>query len=180
MKLKSAVFLDRDGVLNKSFIQNGKPFAPRRLEDFHIFPEAGFITQSFQKMGLHVIVVTNQPDVGNGFVTQSVVEAMHVMLAKTVFLDEIMVCYHSQTDGCSCRKPKPGMLLKAAEKFGIDFQRSVMIGDRYSDVLAGRAAGCRTILIDYSYQESALCQPNLIVDSLEEAANAIISQKIFR
>lgn len=177
MKLKPAIFLDRDGVLNTSIIKDSKSYAPRRLEDFHIFPEAAQITRAFKEAGFLVIVVTNQPDVGNGFVEQAIVDSMHVILAKTLLLDGIKVCYHPQIAGCQCRKPKPGMLLEASTEFGIDLRKSYMIGDRIGDVLAGQAAGCRTIFIDYGYAETTKEQVKLadfVVGSLQEASSVIL------
>jgi D-glycero-D-manno-heptose 1,7-bisphosphate phosphatase len=174
VKLRPAIFLDRDGVLNHAIVRDGKPYAPRELEDFHIFIEAPDITRAFNQAGFLVVVATNQPDVGNGLVAKSIVEAMHIQLSESLVLDAIKVCYHAQDAGCSCRKPKPGMLLEAAEVLGIDLHRSTMIGDRAGDILAGQAAGCRTILIDYAYAESCVVKPDLKVDSLRAAANAIL------
>ncbi len=173
MQLKPAIFLDRDGVLNQSIVRDGKPFAPRQLDDFHIFNDAAKVISLFKQAGFLVVVVTNQPDVGNGFVARSVVEAMHKQLSESLVLDAIKVCYHSQVEGCDCRKPKPGMLLEAAQELGINLSQSTIVGDRASDILAGQAAGCRTILIDYAYAEPSV-KADLTVDSLRAAASAIL------
>jgi D-glycero-D-manno-heptose 1,7-bisphosphate phosphatase len=173
VKLRPAIFLDRDGVLNQAIVKEGKPFAPRQLEDFHLFSEAPGIISEFKQAGFLVIVVTNQPDVGNGFVAKSVIEAMHMQLTDTLVLDAIKVCYHAQGAGCDCRKPKPGMLMEAAQEWGIELNQSTMVGDRASDILAGRAAGCRTILIDYAYAEPCV-KADLTVGSLQAAASAIL------
>ncbi len=173
--LKPAIFLDRDGVLNKTLVQNAKPYAPRQLQDFHIFPAGIKITRLLKEAGFLIVVVTNQPDVGNGIVKQAIVEGMHYQLSQTLTLDAIKVCYHSQSEGCLCRKPKPGMLLEASQELGIDLKQSIMVGDRSSDILAGIAAGCRrTILIDYGYSEPQLGKADVIVRSLEEVADAIL------
>lgn len=173
VKLRPAIFLDRDGVLNQAIVKNGKPYAPRQLQDFHIFSEAAKVINLFKQVGFLVVVVTNQPDVGNGFVAKSVVESMHIQLSESLVLDSIKVCYHAQNEGCSCRKPKPGMLLEAAQELGIDLSQSTIVGDRSSDILAGQAAGCRTILIDYAYAEPCV-KADLTVDSLQAAASAIL------
>lgn len=177
MKLhQPAIFLDRDGVLNRAIVRNKKPYAPRALEEFEIFPEAPQIIKQFKQAGFFVIVVTNQPDVGNGLVAQSVVESMHALLNQRLLLDDIKVCYHRQDAGCPCRKPKPGMLLEAARVFSIDLTRSVIIGDRSGDIEAGFAAGCKTVFIDYQYAESLVREPDIIVSSLLEAGQAILSK----
>jgi D-glycero-D-manno-heptose 1,7-bisphosphate phosphatase len=176
MALKRAVFLDRDGVLNHSLVRNGKPYAPRTLNDFRINPEAISATRSFKNKEFLTVVVTNQPDVGNGFVDQSIVEEMHVNLSKMLMLDKIKVCYHSQQANCSCRKPKPGMLYEAASELNIDLSQSFMIGDRAGDVLAGKAAGCTTIFLDYSYSELQAGCEDFIVLSLQDAARVILER----
>jgi D-glycero-D-manno-heptose 1,7-bisphosphate phosphatase len=125
-----------------------------------------------------LIVVSNQPDVGRGTQTREVVEAMHEKLRTTVpALDAIEVCYHAGArhgDPCDCRKPKPGMLLRAAAHNNIDLQRSFLIGDRWRDVDCARAAGCRSIFIDYGYDESLREKPDHTVTSLEEAVAFIL------
>ncbi len=174
MALKRAVFLDRDGVLNHSLVREGKPFAPRSLQDFQINPDAIAATRSFKEKQFLTVVVTNQPDVGNGFVDQHIVEEMHAHLSQILMLDKIMVCYHSQQANCSCRKPKPGMLNAAAAELGIDLSQSFMIGDRAGDMVAGKAAGCSTIFLDYAYAEPRAGCEDYVVHSLQEAARIVL------
>ncbi|MEI6985420.1 MAG: HAD family hydrolase [Rhodospirillaceae bacterium] len=171
---RPAVFLDRDGVLNHSEVHDGKAYAPRRLEEFVIMPGVPDALTALKAAGYLLIVVTNQPDVGNGFVQRGTVELMNRRLAETLTVDAIEVCFHRQADGCSCRKPKPGMLLAAAGRLGIDLKASFMVGDRGSDVEAGAAAGCRTLFIDRHYAEGIQVIPDLTVDSMAAAAAAIL------
>lgn len=124
--------------------------------------------------GFRLIVVTNQPDVGNGLVDREVVEEMHRRLAAALPIDAIEVCYHRQADGCDCRKPLPGMLRRAAARLGIDCTRSIMIGDRGSDVAAGRAMGCTTIFIDLGYREGRPGDAHHTARSLTEATALIL------
>ena len=147
-----AVFLDRDGVLTVPEFRDGRSFAPRRLADFRVYEDAVPCLLRLKEAGFKLVVVTNQPDVGNGLVEESVVEEMHRILASSLPIDAIEVCYHRQGDGCDCRKPRPGMLQRAAERLGIDCRRSFMIGDRGTDVAAGQAVGCTTIFIDFGYR----------------------------
>ena len=171
-----AVFLDRDGVLTVPEFRDGRSFAPRRLADFRLYDEAGSALARLKAAGFLLIVVTNQPDVGNGLVEQSVVEEMHRRLAAALPVDAVEVCYHRQVDACDCRKPKPGMLRRAAERFGIDCRHSFMIGDRGSDVAAGQAMGCATILIDLGYRGEHPGAPDHIVTSLGEAAAIVLGE----
>ena len=98
---------------------------------------------------------------------------MHEKLRALGLCDDIKVCYHSAEDGCDCRKPKPGMLIEAASTWQIDPRRSFMVGDRWRDVEAGKAAGCYTFFIDHKYQEGLTESPDAVVGSLEEAGRVI-------
>ncbi len=144
---RTAVFFDRDGVLAIPEIRDGRSVAVRRLEDFAVYADAQESVRRVKALGALAVVVTNQPDVGNGLVGRATVEDMHRRLRLMVSVDAIYACYHTRADDCACRKPKPGMLKAASDDLGIDLSRSVMIGDRASDVAAGHEAGCRTILI---------------------------------
>jgi len=168
-----AVFLDRDGVVNRAIHRDGRSYAPTAVEDFEIFPFAADSIQSLKSAGYRVIVVTNQPDVGAGKTPRQVVQQMHQQLRSELPVDDVYACFHTREDHCSCRKPQPGMLLAAAEKWSIDLSGSVMVGDRWSDVEAGRQAGCKTIFVDYQYQERQPEQPDFTVASLDEASRIL-------
>lgn len=168
-----AVFFDRDGVLIHTHVRDGKPYAIRTLQELVIFPDALKVINKFKQAGYKIIVVTNQPDVGNGYVTQEVVEEMHRTLLAELPIDLIKVCYHHQQAGCTCRKPLSGMLEEAATELGIDLTASIMIGDRSSDIVAGNRVGCFTILINSGYNEPLKAEPDLEVDSLAKVLQHI-------
>lgn len=171
-----AVFLDRDGVLNRTFVKDGKPYPPATVEELEIVPDAADSLLRLKALGFLLIVVTNQPDVARGKQSREVVEQMHALLRAELPLDAIFVCYHSGEEGCDCRKPNPGMLLEAAREFGLDLSECYLIGDRWRDADAGRAAGCKVIFIDYGYQERQPAEePDARVRSLSEAAGWIKS-----
>lgn len=128
-----------------------------------------------REAGFALIVATNQPEVARGRLSRDAVEAIHDLLRRQLPLQAIRVCYHDDADGCECRKPKPGMLLAAAHDFGIDLAQSFMVGDRWRDVEAGRRAGCRTIFIDYGYDEPRTVGYDFATDSLVGAAKWICS-----
>jgi D-glycero-D-manno-heptose 1,7-bisphosphate phosphatase len=160
--LQRAVFLDRDGVINHNEVRDGRPHGPQTLEQFIILPGVNEAIAAFRDAGYLVIVATNQPNI-----PRDVVEAMHAVLRNSLRPDDIKVCHHASTDGCMCRKPKPGLLLEAAREHNIALEQSWMIGDRWRDVEAGRAAGCRTIFIDRGYQDEPRPRaPDAIVGSL--------------
>jgi D-glycero-D-manno-heptose 1,7-bisphosphate phosphatase len=165
-----AVFLDRDGVLVVPEFRDGRSFAPTSLADFRIYDDAVAATATMKAAGYQLIVVTNQPDVGYGRVTLADVDEMHRRLNVALPLDAIEACYHRHVDACNCRKPKPGMLLRAGERLGIDYAQSFMVGDRASDIAAGKAVGCRTIFIDLNYVDEPSDGADFVVRSLSEAA----------
>jgi D-glycero-D-manno-heptose 1,7-bisphosphate phosphatase len=151
--LKRAVFLDRDGVLNRALERDGKPYPPRNPEELEILPGVPEALALLKARGFLLIVVTNQPDVARGTLPRELLDAIHARLTAELPLDDIFICPHDDADACACRKPKPGLLLEAASKHGIDLASSFMVGDRWRDIDAGHAAGCTPILIDYQYRE---------------------------
>ena len=170
-----AVFLDRDGVVNENLSEGGTPVPPRRVEDFRLIEGVVEAVESLRASGFKVVIVTNQPDVARGTLAASALEVIHRQLAGCLPLDGIEVCPHDDQDACDCRKPKPGMLLRAGRRLGVDFGRSFMIGDRWRDIDAGHAAGCRTILVGYTGREPLNRQPDERYGSLAEAARAIVA-----
>ncbi len=172
--MRQAVFLDRDGVINRTFVRNGKPFPPRAIADFELLPGVREGIANLKAAGFCVVVVTNQPDVATGKVARQIVEAMHQQILDTLGVDAVKVCYHVDQDLCVCRKPKPGMLLEAAKEWFIDLARSYMVGDRWRDIEAGQAAGCRTILVGQGYPGEKLVQGEHHVASLLEASQVIL------
>jgi D-sedoheptulose 7-phosphate isomerase len=169
-----AVFLDRDGVLNRSLIRDHMPYAPTTPEEFEILPGVPEALNNLKRHNYKLIVVTNQPDISRGTQSPQILAAMHQILTTQLPLDDILTCPHTDADHCTCRKPQPGMLLEAARKYNIDLANSFMIGDRWRDIEAGYNAGCKTILIDYGYSERPPDHaPDLRVSSLREAADWI-------
>lgn len=162
-------------MLCRALVVAGKAYAPRKLGDLRLVPNASTIVQRLKDAGFLVVVVTNQPDIGNGLSSLDLVEEMHRRLRERVAVDGILMCPHRQTDRCSCRKPKPGMLLTAARRYGIDLSRSFMVGDRTSDVEAGRNAGCRSVFIDRGYAEGGPSDVEARTGSLQGAAAYILS-----
>jgi len=174
--MNRAVFLDRDGVINHVILKDGKPYPPATLADLVILPGVEAALLRLRKAGFRLIVVTNQPDVARGAQTRARVEEINAWLQARLPIDEFCVCYHDDKDDCNCRKPKPGLLLDAAEDRGLDLKTSFMVGDRWRDIEAGCSAGCRTVFIDLGYSERQPENPDVRVKSLAEAAEWIIQK----
>lgn len=168
----ACVFLDRDGVINKVVMRKGNPFSPRNINEFEW---TDGVKESIERLKEHnflVVIVTNQPDIARGKMSRESLDAMTEMIYSSMLVDAIWICPHDDVDACSCRKPKPGMLLEAAKRWGIDRSRSFMIGDSWKDMEAGQAAGCTTILLDRAYNQGVTCNHRL--PSLKEAVGLIL------
>jgi len=168
------VFLDRDGVLVETLVKNNRACAPVSLEEFRISEGAREQVARLREAGLVPIVFTNQPEVARGLITAETLAQMHEQLRGAVPVEDIFVCVHDSGHECECRKPKPGMLRAAADKWGIDLQRSFVVGDRWRDIQAGRAVGSYTILIDRPYSECSSADAR--VDDLKQAVDVALSQ----
>jgi len=171
----AAVFLDRDGVLNRVEVRAGVPRPPGSLEELEVLPGVPGALRSLKAAGYVLVVVTNQPDVARGTTSRDTVGQIHARLAETLALDAILTCYHDDADDCDCRKPKPGLLLQAAHDWRLDLASSFVVGDRWRDGEAGRTAGCPTFYIDQGYAEASPTRPDFRVQSLAEAASVVLS-----
>lgn len=174
---RRAVFFDRDGVLNRAVVVEGKPYPPASVDVVEVPADVPTLVSRLKQFGLLAIGVTNQPDVARGTQSRQAADALNEHVARLVGLDALASCYHDNSEGCACRKPRPGMLLDAAARWGIDLDRSFLIGDRWRDVDAGRQAGVRTVFIDYSYREQRPDPPaNATVQTLEDAVTWIVDE----
>jgi D-glycero-D-manno-heptose 1,7-bisphosphate phosphatase len=173
--VRRAVFLDRDGVINRAIVRNGKPHPPASLDELEILPGVYEALSELRTAGFRLIVVTNQPDVARGIITHQDVNTLHEALQAKLPLDEFRVCCHDDIDRCGCRKPAPGMLLAAAREHSLKLSACFMVGDRWRDVEAGRRAGCSTIFIDNGYAEPSYNSPDVRVACLAEATRWILA-----
>ncbi len=175
--MRQAVFLDRDGVLNRAIVREGKSYPPASLAELEILPSVAKACAALHKAGFLLVVVTNQPDVARGTQRREVVEEINQALSDQLSLDDVQVCYHDDADRCPCRKPMPGLLLEAARDWQVDLSASFMVGDRWKDIEAGRRAGCKTIFIDYAYAEREPDDPDYRAKSLVEATDWILRNR---
>lgn len=174
--MRRAVFLDRDGVINRAIVRDGRPYPPANLSQLEILPGVEKALQNLHHAHYLLVVVTNQPDVARGVTKKEEVEKINESLLAKLPLDAIKSCYHDNSDFCLCRKPLPGLLLMAGEEYGIDLSKSFMVGDRWRDVEAGASAGCKTFFINYRYSEPQPQMPDFIVSSLLEAQKIILGE----
>jgi len=171
---RRAVFLDRDGVLNRAVLRNGKPYPPATLAELRVLAGVRDACRVLHESSFALILITNQPDIARGTVTAAQVAEINDRLQRYLALDDIRVCPHDDASHCACRKPRAGLLLDAARRWNIHLPSSYMVGDRWRDVEAGHRAGCQAIFIDHGYRERQPDAPYLKVHSLREAARWIV------
>jgi D-glycero-D-manno-heptose 1,7-bisphosphate phosphatase len=179
--MQPAVYLDRDGVLNIPKIEGFKPYAPRHFNSFRLYDDVIYALNNLSDAGFALVVVTNQPDVGNGLVDIDEIHKMHRYLMDSTPITAIKMCTHKQDDLCLCRKPQPKMISDAAIEMNLDLSSSWIIGDRITDMKAGASVGLAGIYIDRGYQE--VIEEGLIFSifsSLKEASNFILLNHLSR
>ena len=171
---RPAVFLDRDGVLVESRVVDGVPLPARRPSELRLLHGVAATCAALHEAGLALVVVTNQPDIARGALEPEDLEAMHELLRAWLPLDEIVVCAHDDADDCACRKPRPGMILDAARRLGLDLRRSVLVGDRWRDIEAAQRAGIASVHIDWGHGEGLTLPADATFGSLELAQNHLL------
>jgi D-glycero-D-manno-heptose 1,7-bisphosphate phosphatase len=172
--MRRAVFLDRDGVLNEAIVRDGRAYAPLSIGDFHILEDAPAAVERLRTAGLICIVFTNQPEIARGLLPPQTLDLMYKSLLEHMTLDDILFCPHDSSDGCECHKPKPGMLIEAAQRWDLSLADSFVVGARWRDIGAGLVGGCFSILLERPY--SACAEASARVQTLNAAVDLIIDR----
>ena len=172
-----AVFLDRDGVINKSFMRSGIPVPPRDCGEVSIIEGVTESLNLFRMHGIMPVVVTNQPDVSRGITTVENVESINALIRQLTSIEHFYICFHGNLDDCNCRKPRTELILKAAQDLNLDIGKSFMVGDRWRDIKAGQTLGMKSYFIDYSYSEIQPEPPFIRVSSLWEVAQIELGEE---
>ena len=163
--MKQAVFFDRDGVLNELIKRDGGFYSPQSFDQFKTYDTAKNVINELKQRGFLSIVVSNQPDIARGHLTQTELEKMTKILFEELSIDDIFYCIHDDHDNCDCRKPKPGLLMQAVKKWNINLQESYMVGDTWKDAEAAKNANIDFILLNRNYNLDFQC--NYRVNTLE-------------
>jgi D-glycero-D-manno-heptose 1,7-bisphosphate phosphatase len=171
--MNRAVFLDRDGVINRVPTRGGQPVTPRRFAEFEFVEGIADEVGRIKAAGFLVFVITNQPDVARGLLPLAELERMSAAIRSRLPVDAVWVCPHDDGDRCSCRKPKPGMIERAREKYAVDIGASFLIGDSWKDMELASRAGCRGILIDAPYNQRVDCYRR--VRNVRDAVDVILA-----
>lgn len=175
--LQKAVFLDRDGVVIETRMRGTKPVAALSLSEVKILPGARNAVERLCLAGYSVFIITNQPDIARGNLSFSEAEKINKKVVEELGgisrIRRLYMCPHDAGDRCACRKPRAGMIFRAAQEFGIDPMQSALIGDRSVDIEAGTEAGCRTVILHAPYNVGV--EANYRALDLEEAVSWIIN-----
>jgi D-glycero-D-manno-heptose 1,7-bisphosphate phosphatase len=169
--MKQAIFLERDGVLNR--VRAGtKHQSPVSMTEFQINADARPVLDQFKSLGYLLLVTTNQPGVSQGVLSRRDLDYMHQMLRRSLPVDDIFVCPHDESDHCPCRKPKPGLLTEAAFKWHLDLDHSFVVSDKWQDAEAAQLAGCTSLLIKSPWNGNG--HHDYICSDLNDVLNKIL------
>ena len=172
VKIKKAIFFDRDGTLIKTFVsKNNNPIAIKKLKDFRLIKHTKLVIKKLSKKYL-IIVITNQPDVSRGKNKKINVININNKLKKVFNINKIYTCY-SHDDKNYMRKPNPGMIFSAKKKFKLNLKKCFVIGDRGKDIKCGKKAGCKTVLLKKKYNDSKFSNPDFVIKDFKELLNII-------
>ncbi len=176
--LNRAVFLDRYGVINRAQVRQGRPFSPADMTEFFWVEPIKEATLELKSLGYLLFCVTNQPDVGRGLQSRAVVESFHTTILAELPIEKIYTCYHDDSDNCSCRKPRPGLIVDAHNEYSLNLPASWLIGDRWKDIDDGAAAGCHTVFLEYGYDEKLRTKPDYTISKLAQLVPLIRGETI--
>lgn len=146
--MKQGVFIERDGILNQVRVERQNQVSPLTLEEFRVNTETAPWLKKLRDAGLVVIATTNQPGLSRGYQSRRELDRMHEVLRRALPLDDLLLCPHDETDHCSCRKPKPGLLIEGGFNWHLGLDHSFVISDKWQDAEAARNAGCTSLLME--------------------------------
>lgn len=172
--MNKAIFFDRDGVLIEAVVKNKKPFSIKKIKDLKFLINDNEIFLKLKNLGYKLIIVTNQPDVARNKISEKFVDDVNSAIKKKYFIDYAYTCLHDDISNCSCRKPKNGLLIEAQRDFNLNIKKCFLIGDRWKDISAAESSGCKSIFIDYNYDEKKPEKYTFKVNSISEAINIIL------
>ncbi|MDX1950769.1 MAG: HAD-IIIA family hydrolase [Verrucomicrobiota bacterium] len=145
--MRSAIFFERDGVLNLAAVSHGQQTAPRTLEEFKVNPEALAPLTELKKAGFVLIATTNQPGISRGYISRRELDLMHLVLKRQLPLDDLLMCPHDEMDRCPCRKPNVGLFQEAAFKYNLDLDHSFVVSDKWQDAQAAHNLGSVSLML---------------------------------
>ncbi len=173
--MKKAVFIERDGILNEVKADTKHQIAPLTFEEFKINKAAEPALRKLKAAGFVLIVTTNQPGLSRGHQSRRELDRMHEIIKRCFPIDDIAVCPHDESDHCPCRKPRPGLLIEAAFKWGLNLDHSYVVSDKWQDAEASRTAGCTSLILKSPWVGNV--RHDFVLPSLDAIAEKILTLK---
>lgn len=170
--MKSAIFFERDGILNRAPVGKRYQVTPLTLDEFHLIEEAQQVLLELRAAGFLLFATTNQPGLSRGYQSRRELDLMHTLLRRRFSLDDILVCPHDEADCCPCRKPRAGLLTEAAFKWHLDLERSFVISDKWQDAQAAHLVGCTSLMVESPWTGSG--HHDFVLCNLAEAARKVL------
>ena len=146
--MKRGIFIERDGVLNRTRVERQHQVSPLTVDQFRVNTAAAPLLLKLKEAGFVLIATTNQPGISRGYLSRNEVDMMHRILRRNLTLDDLFMCPHDETDDCPCRKPRSGLLKEAAFKWHVDLERSFVVSDKWQDAEAAHRVGCTSLMIE--------------------------------
>ncbi|HTA29513.1 MAG TPA: HAD-IIIA family hydrolase [Candidatus Cybelea sp.] len=169
---KAAIFIERDGILNLPRVDGQHQITPKTLAELKLNEQAYPVMKQLKAAGFLLIATTNQPGLTDGTVSRLELYRMHDLLQHAFQLDDVLVCPHQESDGCSCRKPEPGLLTEAAFKWRVKLEHSFVVSDKWQDARAARAAGCFSMMLQSCWLGSG--HSDFVVPKLKSIVDKIL------
>ena len=167
------IFLDRDGIINDVVLRDSKVESPRTVSEFKIRPEFINFYKEIDTGGFNLFVISNQPDIARNKMDIKELEIMTEQLNSNFSFKEISYCIHDDSDNCNCRKPKPGMIISLLDKYNLQKEESILVGDSSKDISAGKNAGIKTVVLQTDYNRDSDINSDFEVGSLTEIIRII-------
>jgi D-glycero-D-manno-heptose 1,7-bisphosphate phosphatase len=160
------IFLDRDGTINEVILRNTLITSPRTFDEFRLRDDFIRFREWAIGKGKRLFIISNQPEISRGLIDNAFLASTDKLIKKAGGIYDAAYCLHDDGDGCFCRKPRPGMIVRMMEKHCLSRDECIMVGDTWKDVSAGKAAGVKTVLLRREYNRDSNCHPDYEVGSL--------------
>lgn len=174
--MKAAVFIERDGILNRVCVERQNQVSPRTVEELDLNDAAVIPLKALKDAGFLLVGTSNQPGLSRGYLARRELDLMHTLIRKRFPLDDLLVCPHDEFDRCPCRKPKPGLFQEAAYKWHLDLEHSFVVSDKWQDAEAAHNAGCTSLLIKSPWNGTG--HKDFVFPNLEAAVHRILQLQL--
>jgi D-glycero-D-manno-heptose 1,7-bisphosphate phosphatase len=160
------IFLDRDGTINEIIFRGSKATSPRTINEFKYRDDFLQFYKRAKESELDLFIISNQPEISRGIIDRNFLEEIENIIRRDCIIRDVSYCLHDDSDKCSCRKPEPGMIINMLSKHSLLPEETLMVGDTWKDIVAGRSAGIKTALLKRQYNRDGKCRPDYEIENL--------------